>query len=334
MRKEIKNVHNVLIKFILFIFVFGFNFQTLNAQIVSTDITLNTIPEYPTPGENVTATITSYAVLLDKAFITWTLDGKEIFSGIGKKSVIFKTDDTNSENILSVSIDTYDGKSVQKSITLNTTAVDILWEAVDSYVPPFYRGKTLVGYEGTFKVVAIPNINNINGKINPNNLSYKWKEDEVVRQSSSGWGQSSLIFKNNYLDKENEIKVEVSDISGKLKSEGRITLQTYTPKILFYKKDPSLGIQMNKTITDGYTVNKEGETLVAVPYFFSPKNLESSILSFSWYLGGEKIKTPSIKNEISVKPTEGKSGSSRIRLFISNARTLFQEGEKEVLVNF
>lgn len=337
MRKEIKNVHSVLIKFILFIFVFGFFISIpikMFAQVQNSDVSINITPENPAPGESVTVTLRSYVISLDKAYISWSVDGIQNISGIGKSSFSFTMKDVNSTMEIGVTINTIDGKSLNKTLSVSPSNIDILWEAVDSYAPPFYRGKTLVGTEGSFKVVAIPNINTISGKVNPNHMSYTWEQDDNIRQSASGFGKSYLIFQNHYLEKENEIKVKVSDINGKIKSEGRITLQTYTPKILFYKKDPSLGIQMNKTTTDGYTVNKEGETLVAVPYFFSPKNLESSILSFSWYLGGEKIKTPSIKNEISVKPTEGKSGSSRIRLFISNTRTLFQEGEKEILVNF
>lgn len=337
MQRKIKNVYNLILKLTFMTFVFGFFIfmpSKTFAQIVSTDITLNIIPNNPEPKEDVIATITSFSVDLNKAFISWSIDGKEIGNGIGKKSITFQMYDLGSLLSLDVSIDTFDGQNVSKKLTITPTLVDMLWEATDSFVPPFYRGKTLVAPEGSFKVVAIPSINGVDGKINPNNLSYNWEQDGSMRPSLSGWGKDSLTFKNSYLEKENEIKVEVADITGKIKSEGKITLQTYTPRILFYKKDPFLGIQMNKSITSGYVVNKEGETLLAVPYFFSPKNLESPLLSFSWYLGGEKINTPKIKNEVNIRPQEGKSGSSNVRLFISNTKTLFQEAEKEVLVNF
>lgn len=328
---------SVFLLFVLPVFIFAFfvlNINSVYAQIVSTDVALTLIPEHPAPGDSVTATITSYVVSLDKAFISWNLDGREISNGIGKKSVIFNIDDSDNENNLSVRIDTFDGKSIQKNLVINGSNVDMLWEAVDSFVPPFYRGKALVAPEGTFKVVAIPNINSTYGKINPNNMSYKWEQDGDIRQNASGWGKSSLIFQNNYLEKINEISVIVTDISGRLKSEGKTTLQTFEPRILFYKKSLTSGIDLSKTINDNYTVSKEGETLVAMPYFFSPKNIENPLLSFTWYLGDEKIKTPSIKNEINIRPEAGKSGSSKIKLQISNTKTLFQEAEKEVLVNF
>jgi hypothetical protein len=70
------------------------------------------------------------------------------------------------------------------------------------------------------------------------------------------------------------------------------------------------------------------------PYFFSPKDITSSNLSFEWFLNGTKIETPEPKNVLSIKPEAGKSGSANIKVAINNVKTLFQSLEKKLSVNF
>ncbi|PJC49700.1 hypothetical protein CO033_00180 [Candidatus Nomurabacteria bacterium CG_4_9_14_0_2_um_filter_32_10] len=323
-------------KYIIPILIFAITFVGFfaNAQIRSTDIVLSISPEYPNPNQNVNATLNSHSINLDKANIYWSVNNQELSGGIGKKSFSFKTGASGSSMILSVTIDTIDGQNLSKTTTIIPANVDMLWEAYDSYTPPFYKGKALAPSQGIFKVVAIPNIINQNGKVNVNNLSYVWSKDGNTNLDSSGWGKNYFIFKNSYLDKENIVNVKVSDISGKTNASGKINLKTVNPKILFYKNDSSLGIKWETTLSDGYTIDREGEALTIEPYFFSPKNINSSDLTFDWSLNKEKIETPNPKNILSIKPEAGKSGSATIKVLINNTKTLFQSMEKQLQVSF
>ena len=110
--------------------------------------------------------------------------------------------------------------------------------------------------------------------------------------------------------------------------------QLSTPKILFYENDPQLGTKWETALTDGYTVRQNGDILIAEPYFFSPKNIDSSILTFDWSLNGEPIDTPNPKNILSIKPDAGQTGSATINVDINNTNTLFQEVAKQIDVQF
>ena len=66
----------------------------------------------------------------------------------------------------------------------------------------------------------------------------------------------------------------------------------------------------------------------------SPKNLNSSSLKFDWTLGDAPVSTPSFKNQISIKPTAGQSGSSKIKVTLENTKALFLSIAKELNVNF
>ena len=326
MRKK----HLILIPILVFT-LFGF---FAKAQIQSTDLVLNISPENPGPNQDVTATLSSHAINLDNANISWALNNQKVMVGIGKKSFSFKMGDIGSSNTLSVTVDTIDGQSILKTITITPADVDILWEASDSYTPPFYRGKALVPSQGTFKIVAIPNLLDQSGKVSANNLSYLWNKDGSIQTDSSGWGKSYFVFQNSYLDKGNTIDVKVSNISGSVNAENQITLQTGNPKIIFYENDPILGTKWEKALTDGYQIDTNGETLVAEPYFFSPEDISSPNLTFDWSLNGESITTPDPKNILSIKPEAGQSGNATIELNVNNVGTLFQSMTKQISVKF
>jgi len=305
-----------------------------NAQVRNADIVLNFSPQYPNPNQDVNAILSSHAINLDKANISWSVNNQEASVGIGKKSFSFKMGNLGSPTTLSATIETIDGQSILKTMTITPANVDMLWEAYDSYTPPFYKGKASVPSQGTFKVVAIPSLINQSGKVNINNLSYVWVKDGKTQSDSSGWGKNYLIFQNSYLDKENVAEVKVSDISGGTNASGKITLKTINPKILFYENDPSLGIKWETVLNNGFVINSDGKTLTVEPYFFSPKNINLPDLAFDWFLSGEKIQTPNPKNILSIKPEAGQSGSATIKVVINNINTLFQSMEKQIQVSF
>jgi hypothetical protein len=301
------------------------------AQLQESDISISINPPFPSRNENVTAKLSSYAIDLNKTKISWSINQEEVLSGIGKSSMSFNVGDYGENTTLLVKIDTIDGKSITKSIVLSATELDLLWEATDSYVPPFYKGKALIAKEGSFKIVAVPYVYTSRGQVSPNNLSYTWKKDDAVQVNSSGWGKSSYLFRQSYLDAQNIIEVKVGDVFGNTSASGRISTQNITPKILFYEKNN--GFISKNVLPRTFDLNKEGSTIVAVPYFFSPRDLSDSKLKFEWFINGTKISTPVIKNELSIKGAENKSGLAKIKVIISNTRTLFQNGNKEINAN-
>ncbi|MFA6000454.1 MAG: hypothetical protein WC783_05810, partial [Candidatus Paceibacterota bacterium] len=263
------------------------------AQVRDTDIALTLYPEDPKPSQDVTATLGSYSTDLNKAHISWSVNDQEKSQGIGKKSFSFLMENTNTPVSLSATINTFDGQSIKKTILITPTNLDILWEAVDVHMPPFYRGKSMVPSQGGFKVVAIPNMVNRAGRIGSSNLSYTWSKDGDVRTDSSGWGRDSYIFSHSYLDRTNTIGVKISDISGGLNTSQSIQLKTSNPEILFYKKDLTLGTLWENALSDGFRVGEEGETLVVEPLFFSPANINANELTFDWSINGDRISVPS-----------------------------------------
>jgi len=300
----------------------------VHAQTQTNDIVLTINPQYPQTNQDVTASLSSFSTDLNRANIAWSLNGQLSVQNVGQKTFSFKTGNTGTQTSISVQIQTSDGSFINKSLVVTPADIDMLWEATDSYVPPFYEGKALAPSEAMLRIVAMPTSNT------GENYSYTWKQDDNNEPDSSGYAKNSYSFKNSYLEPNNTIEASVSDLYGSSIGDGKITVTMGTPKILFYEKDLNLGTKWEESLTDGFTINPNGETIVAEPYFFTPKNLNSNDLSFKWSLGGSAITTPSTPNELSIKPESGQSGSSTIDLSIDNVKTLFLSLDKTLNVNF
>ncbi|MEI7809985.1 MAG: hypothetical protein WCI41_00285 [bacterium] len=319
-------IRKSLIIFFALILVF-FALKT-KAQIQDGDILLTINPSHPNANQQVKATVSSISADLNKSNITWMLNGNTVNSGVGKKTFTFTTGSIGTSSEINVSIETTDGSLISKNLSISPGGVDMLWEAYDSYVPPFYKGKTLAVKESRIRVVAIPNGDTIGG------LSYNWKQDGDVMQDSSGYGKNSYSFKNSFLEKNNSVFVEVSDLSGDTIGQGSTAITYQNPKILFYKKTTVSGTLWNNALNDGYTINKQGDTIVAEPYFIFPNNLYSSNLNWQWSIADNPITNTGAINEIAIKPADGQNGQSKISILINNTATLFLNITKDLNVNF
>src|SRR5690606_11304016 len=57
---------------------------------VEEQITIQQIPRIPSPGETVSITLSGYSTNLNKATITWTLNGNILNSGVGATQIQFQ----------------------------------------------------------------------------------------------------------------------------------------------------------------------------------------------------------------------------------------------------
>ena len=79
------------------------------------------------------------------------------------------------------------------------TRTDVLWEALDSHTPPFYKGKPLPSNESYIRAVAI------SGSFNPRTTTYTWNRGGKTVASASGLGKSAFIFKHDILTNTEDI---------------------------------------------------------------------------------------------------------------------------------
>ncbi|MFA6257612.1 MAG: hypothetical protein WC671_01205 [Candidatus Paceibacterota bacterium] len=318
--------------FIITITVLG-TFLPLKVGATSIDILVNVSPENPAPLENVDITLKSYVNNLDIVLISWSINGKNISSGIGKKSFSLNAPNAGGETTVIATISLPDGATNTK-IIIKPLAMVLLTQALDSYVPPFYKGKALPSPDSLVKVVALPEVKSGSNFINPKNMTYVWKKDYTNNQDGSGYGKNSFTYINDYLENSNNIEVTARTTDQKYSSTESIDIKITKPKIVFYKNDANLGTIWEQALTNGYKILGE-EVIEAAPYFISPKDIRIPTLTWDWFINNETVNAPIYrKNTLPLKAQAGISGTSKIRLDINNIDKIFESTTKEINVSF
>lgn len=294
------------------------------------DINVETSPSNPEPYKEVSINITSYATDLNKAIISWRVDSNTVLSGIGETEYSFTAKGPDIVSTVDITIKPSGSMTtITKTIRIVPSEIEIMWESINGYTPPFYKGKNLPISGGLIKAVAIPNTSTIKSGIG--SISYTWKNNENTNLDSSGYNKNSFIFKNGRFDDVNKISVTATSVSGNYAAENSIEIPVYKPKIIFYKKSPTEGNLYNIALNKESQMVEDEMTIVAAPYYMPIVGNEKD-LSYVWKINDKTIKTPTIKSELTLRPNS-RGGYATVNLVIENVNELFQKVSNQLKLN-
>ncbi len=298
--------------------------EQANLKIETENFDVEFSPEHPGSNTKVSAQVISYTFDVNRATITWILNGKVAASG---KSFSFTTGGLGSKTNLTVSIITPDKHALSKSFSFQAAEVNLLWET-PGYAPAPYRGKILPVSQSLIKVVAIPQ----GIKTSASRLIYEWRRNNKNIPASSGLAKSVFTFYSAETGEESvEVRVSTSDES--TVTVNSILIRINEPKILFYKDLPFEGPQYQKELGENFTLNKKELVLRAEPYFFSKRALQK--FSYEWQINNKQIEKGQKPNLINLALPEGTiKGISLIRLSMSNPLNILEMAEKQLQINF
>lgn len=300
--------------------------------LVGSDVIAEITPEIPGPNEQVTIRLTSYAIDLNSSLITWKIGGKTVLSKNGAVSYTLSSGASGSRTTVEATI-VFRGSTLVKTILIEPSTIDLIWEAVDSYTPPFYKGKALPSSEAVIKIVGIPDMKSGGIKLSKNDLTFSWERNFSALPVFSGYAKDSFIFKTSYLNTTETISLKASSINGGLSAQKISTIRTSSPFIVFYEYSPLAGVNYKKNLGEYFSLTKDEATIVAEPYFFSPKDALSNDLDYEWKINGTRIANQYPKNTLVVRKPAGASGNAFIDLSIESKPRLFQSADKTLNIN-
>ena len=311
--------------FVAAIFLFPIT-GAVHAQIPPLDdITVNVTPENPSPDQQVVLTVQSYSVDTKTANIEWSVDGRMVAKGTGVESYTLTTKKLGVSTSVMVVIVPLSGISVTKNLVITPMSVDLLWQANDSIVPPFYRGRALPTSESSVKVVAIPQIVSSSGVLlSPVNFFYGWKEQFNEDQANSGYGKNSFNVDMDYLNPTNYVDVSISGPDGAVMAVNEEQINPVSPQILWYASNPLYGPIFNNALSGSYAVKGPEDALLAEPYFFSP-DVPGTTTTYEWSINGEGVNTPPTPNLLNLLRSGSSTGTATIDLTTTNTSKLFQQ---------
>lgn len=295
-------------------------------------IAISINPPHPEPHQEITASLAGYGVVVNEAHISWFVDGDLVSSGTGVTSIKTKLGAAGSQKVISVRIEPTNMAAFTRSMVIVPNTVDLLWEAVDSYTPPFYRGKALPSYDSIVKVTAISDIFDASGsKVNSNELVYSWSLNGRNRDLSeySGYGSTTAYAFASFLNKGHLVSVAITNISRGIDARKTTLFSLHDPEIIFYKKEPLGGINYEVAVTSRTSIDQNGAVrLVAEPYSFDMRNGFSD-LSLNWRINNNPLQNTEGVNRGEIPIITQNPGLSKLSLEISTDKIL-QKAQKDL----
>lgn len=293
------------------------------AQALPQDIDILLYPTDPKPGEDVTATAQSFGMDLTDASISWYLNDKLILSGVGKTSVKVTAPNSGQLSVLSVRASGGSGDG-ETSIVIRPASIDLIWEAIDSYTPAFYKGKALAPIGGRIRVTAVPSAGA------PRTLSYLWNYNDSAVPSQSGVNKNSITIKTDVLGGNEVFNLQAS--GGTFIGSGKTSVSLRDPDVVIYQKSNGFIDYAHGSIGN-ISVNLPGVTLRAEPFNFSyTKNLGQSI-GVNFILGDQSFTGINNLQELPITRPES-SGESDLVVEVVSLRERLQAAKRTFTLGF
>jgi hypothetical protein len=298
---------------------------------ISNPITIDVSPTNPGPGDTVTLTANSSSFDVNSALLTWTENGKVVSQGVGDKSLTLSAGTIGKTTSVTLSAQAPGLGTFTASQTINPTLVNLIWEA-DSSVPPFYEGKSLLSWGGTYKIVALPQIYENGAAVSPSRLVYTWSKNYSVDPDQSGYGKN--VYKDdgsiNYTRGGDTISLTVATADGKISAADSIAVSPITSSFLIYLESPIYGVMYNRSLSQT-ELSGDSITLHAEPYFFS--DISSAIGALAWNMNGSPVASFAGNPSLTLVRQDKTAGTSVVDASIQSPTELLQGATGSVTIN-
>lgn len=298
-------------------------------------LSANIIPENPGSNQDVTINLEIYSFDINSSMITWKRNGQVISSGLGRKSLTFKTGNPGVKTTIDVTVDPRDRPSIARTFSFTPGEVDILWQA-DTYTPPFYKGKALFTTESSVTFVAMPK--NTSGAIRPSETVYNWKLNDTRFADKSGYGKNTFNFEGQILIRPVKVDVETYTPTkgagdNKEIAKDSVTVEPVNSYTRFYEDSLLHGVLFNNALIGNMSLNKSEVTIATYPFHKTLINKNSGI-NYTWYVDGSPVELAPTQNSITLRRKEGEKGRSLIVVKTENPNKIMQSSSDNLEITF
>ncbi|MBP6881080.1 MAG: hypothetical protein KBC35_00425 [Candidatus Pacebacteria bacterium] len=283
-------------------------------------------PEFPRPGESVTARFNDYQDNSYGATITWVLDGKVIPGTENQREISIIAGEAGKKQTLQVVFSKEGVSTGAMSTTLTPVYLDIIIEP-QTRTPDFYLGRSLPSIGSLVNVTAL-----ISGKgfLNPD-LVYTWRFGQQIIDGGSlrGRNRISLTMPRG---RSEVLSVEVARLDGTIIARRSLYVPSVTPEIQFYEVSPLFGIS-KKAAVAGVPLISNSAVIQAVPYYLDTRVYNDPDI-IKWELGGVTTDNPAGNPyEITLQRT-GITGSVELNFHVRDTDQVLQGAEGSTRINF
>lgn len=283
------------------------------------DLTLD--PLYPSPGDSVRMSITTFALDLSLSNVVWMVNGEEISRGLDLTEATITVGGLGSESHVVVIAEEQEGIVASAEARIRPAEIDIVWEA-DSYVPPFYRGRALPGSNSPIRAQAVGRFATDGGTAIPTeDIVYTWYRNDAVVEK--GRGKSIVTVPGPSLFSTDTLRVVAVSADGAHSSAASADIPSTDPFVMLHENHPLFGILYHRSLEQGAITMETEQRVTAVPYFASILSPRDAGLLYEWAVNDSRIDPNPEEPQTLTITAEGYTGPADISLAITNADDIF-----------
>ena len=319
-----------------------FSFSTAQAQSLfsdsvygaGSDLSLTMTPTHPEPGDTVHLVAKSSSLDLSSSSITWSANGHILKSAANMTEIDIPAGTLGTETDITLSATSPDGGAGSAQATIIPTQMDLLYDA-NSYVPPFYEGRTLPSAGTTLNLQAIAHFKRSNGtSVAPSDITYTWRKNGVVLGSMSGRGKSAITVPSPGLFETTTFSVDAVSSDQTLAGSASAVIASVEPLLILYQDHPLFGITYYNALGTQTGIADTEMSFAATPYFAQAVSANDPRLVYDWKVNNTAITAdPKNPSEITIN-ADNSDGNAAISLEATHVKNYLMDSKGSWTVSF
>jgi hypothetical protein len=300
----------------------------INAQVGGTigditgeNVTIILNPQYPNPGEQITATIDDYALNSTGASITWFFDDLSAPAVDNNRTINFVAPTIGNSMKVVARLRFRDGKTLEATRTITPLYLDLIIEP-QTYTPIFYKGRALPTKGSLVYINAL--LQDKNGPVKSADYSYSWtlnnKSVYGGARPGGNWAQIEVPHGQSSI-----ITIAVQDRTGQTVARKVVAIPTSKLEVQFYERNSLFGLSQ-KAIQRDLIISGNGVSIKAVPYNLDIRSINGNLFT-EWSINNRPTQTDAA-DPFEINLERGTAGSAIIGFKIRNLSELLQSDER------
>lgn len=296
-------------------------------SITNPESSIEIQPDFPKPGESITATLNDYSSDTYGSAITWVLNGKELVNFKNQRQATLVANPTGEQQTLEIILSKADGGKRVVSKVIKPIYLDIIIEP-QTRVPDFYLGRSLPSIGSIVNATALVSGNGLKST----DLVYTWRINREVIEGGPIRGRNQVSFTTPF-GEDSVLSIQVTEPNGTIIASRAILLPIVSPEVKFYEVNSLFGIK-NIPISSILSLTGNSVVVRAEPY-----NLDSRVYNdpniHEWKINDINSINTAGGNPYEVTLQKNNSvGTSNLQFHVRDMKQLLQGAKASVEINF
>lgn len=283
-------------------------------------------PEFPRPGEAVTATLTDYRGSSFGANVTWVLNGNVIPEAENQRQTIITAGEAGVPQTIEAILTKGSGQGERLRTVIKPIYLDIVIEP-QTRTPDFFLGRSLPSIGSIVNATAL--ISGDSSQVS--NLVFTWRIGQQVIEGGPVRGRNQVSY-TTPMGSSETLSVQVAKTDGTVIARRSVSIPSVEPFLQFYELSPLFGIS-SKVISGTVPLIGNSTIVKAEPYHLDSRVYNNPSI-VQWKLGGVTTSNQSRNPYEITLQRMSTGGSTELEFHVRDTAQVLQGAKGSTRINF